>query len=140
MNGIVELLDAMTGGIYAGAIVRSFREPSPLRARAAWLCGICAAAFVVDRWYFAGSVAAALVASLAALAVIVATLRERDAVAGILLVPLALAALVIVTGDAYDPGTQAALRAVPGMLLALPAVLVPSIAFADAVISRRRKT
>lgn len=122
------LLDAASAGVYAGAIVRSFSGAPPLRVRGAWLYCSFAAVFAADRFFFADSLTAGLLAALFGCASVVAVVRGRDALANVLLLPAALAMVVIATGDAYDPRTQDALRPLPATLFALPALALAPLA------------
>lgn len=122
------LLDAASAGVYAGAAVRSFLSAPPLRVRGAWIYCSFAAVFAADRFFFADSILAGALAALLGCAAIVTIVRGRDALANVLLLPAALAMLVIATGDAYDPRTQDALRALPATLFALPALAVAPLA------------
>jgi len=121
-------LDAASAGVYAGAIVRSFSAAPPLRVRGAWLYCAFAVAFAADRFFFTDSVLAGALAALLGCAAVVTIVRGRDALANVLLLPAALAMLVIATGDAYDPRTQDALRPLPATLFALPALAVAPLA------------
>lgn len=134
---VLALLDAASAGVYAGALVRSFSPAPPLRASHAWLCCAFAAAFAADRFFFTDNLFAGAAAAVLGCAVLVAVVHGRDALASVLLLPLVLAMLIIVTGDAYDPRTQDALASLPASLLAVPALAVAPVAWLSSSPSRR---
>lgn len=137
---MVALIDAMSGGVYAGAIVAVVRRKPYVSFAQPWLYSAAALAFAVQRWYFGENLIVTIATAMLVTWAIVAAMRAARGLGTLLVLPLLLTMLVIIAGDFYDPQTQARMRVIPSLLCTIPAIGASMAVVWNAVISRRSKT
>lgn len=138
MTGIVPLLDAASGGVYAGAVVFVLRRARFMSFAQPWLYPVAAIAFAVQRWYFSENLVVTITTAMLVTCGIVAALRNARGVGTLLALPLLLTMLVIIAGDFYDPQTQGRMRIIPSLLCTIPVLGIACAVTWKAFISPRR--
>jgi len=124
MRFALALLDMMTAGVYAGALVEIARRRMFLRIPFEWLSAVLAQCFIFERIVLPENVyAAAVVAAFAVAAIGTALTLARTEPFGTLLVVIpAMVILTIVLADVYDPQAREPLRGLISPLLAVPSL------------------